>query len=236
MPFIVGLILLLATFFQSNSYALGQSQCPEIVERNEGTQIQQTWSEGSQTCFFSITPLDGYVDLIYRDYLFTSEGLLMVFNSYGKGPDAETTGARMFYLFPRPQSQFSYSWNFDTKELEVRHITGDTFIFDSRKARLKSMSRGTITNADDVNKENRGGVEIMNYKGLLLDSGFEMGRAPNSNRNATSVLKDSAGKQCKLKNYELFNYLSGGDVVFKFKDGGFGSFLKKRCPSLAPGF
>lgn len=232
MTFILSLIFsILLT--ENRAAAFDQSQCPEFVERQEGTQIQQMWSEGSQSCFFSITPLDGYVDLIYRDYLFTTEGLFMVFNSYGKGPDAETTGARMFHLFPRPLNKFSYSWNFETKELEVTHVTGDKFIFDSRKARLKSMTRAQIINADDVNKENAGGVEILNYKGLLLDSGFEMGRAPNSSRNAISTLKDGLGKTCKLKNYELFDYLPGGDVVFKFKDSNLKTFLKKRCPNLS---
>lgn len=208
------------------------ASCPYLVERNEGTQIQQLWSEDTQSCFFSVAPLNSYVDLIYRDHLFTSDGLFMVFNSYGKGPDAETTGAREFYMFPRPLNKFSYEWVNDTQELIVTHVTGEKFIFDARKARLRSMTKAKVVVADYVEKTNRGGVEISDYQGLILDGGFQMGRPPTANSGGTSVLKDINGKTCAVKNSEIFKYTTGGDVILKYSDATLPAFLKKRCPSL----
>lgn len=214
------------------AHAQGPESCPDIIERQEGTQIHQTWSEGSQTCFFSVSPLDAYYDLIYRDHLFTSDGLFMVFNSYGPGAESETTGAREFYFLPRPLSQFVFIWNFDAKELEVTHVSGDKFIFDARKARLKTISRAQVTVADEVNKINKGGIEITRYQGLLLDGGFKMGSAPTSVANANSVIKDSSGASCRVKNQEVFKYTSDGDVIFRFSDTTLPGFLKNRCPQL----
>lgn len=214
------------------AHAQDPANCPYIVERQEGTQIQQIWSEGSQSCFFSVYPLDAYYDLVYRDHLFTSEGMFMVFNSYGQGPESETTGAREFFFLPRPQTQFVFNWNFDAKELEVTHVSGDKFIFDSRKARLKSISRAQVTVADEVNKLNKGGIEINQYQGLLLDGGFKIGSAPTSVSSGTSVFKDGVGSQCSVKNHEVFKYTSDGDVIFKYSDNTLPGFLQKRCPKL----
>lgn len=206
--------------------------CPDIVERHDGTQIQQLWSPASEACFFSVVPQDAYVDLTYRDYLFTSHGLLMVFNSFGPGDESQNTAAREFMLFPRVSQQFTYKWNDDVRELEFVHVTGDKFIFDAKKGRLKSMDRAKVTVADYVEPSNRGGVEILNYPGLLLDSGFRIGNAPTSDASASSVFRDSKGATCKVKNSEIYKYTGGGDVIFKYSDKGLKTFLQSRCPKL----
>lgn len=216
------------------AHAEDPATCPYFVERQEGTQIQQLWSEGSQSCFFSVTPLNAYVDLIYRDHLLTSDGLFMVFNSYGEGPESETTAAREFYLFPRVAKQFFHRWDTDKKELEITHVTGDKLVFDSRKARLKSMTRAQVTVANDVEVGNRGGVEISNYQGLLLDGGFRVGSSPTTDPRGRSIIKDKSGGQCSVSNKEVFRYTSDGDVIFKFSDSEFLTFLKQRCQKLKP--
>lgn len=214
------------------AHAQTPADCPDAVERREGTQIQQQWSDGSQTCFLSVSPLDGYVDLTYRDHLFTSDGLFMVFNSFGQGPDSGTTAAREFYMFPRTQSKMTYSWDDDEKELTVTHITGDKFVFDSRKARLKSMSRAQVTVADYVEPQNRGGIEITNYQALLLDGGFQMGNAPTADPNGKSKFIDAKGVSCQIGNREIFKYTSDGDVILKHSDKSLWTLLKSRCPKL----
>lgn len=227
MSFLLGLLMVVP-------FANAQSSvdCPDIVERYEGTQIQQQWSENSQSCFFSVSPRDAYVDLIYRDHLFTTQGLFLVFNSYGTGPDSETTGAREFFLFPRPLKKFDFYWNRNSQELEVTHVTGNKFIFDARKGRLKSVTNATVSVADDVNKNNRGGIEITNFKGLVLDGGFKMGGSPSSVSSGSSVIKDVQGKSCSVKNYEVFKYTSDGEVFVKYSDSTLPAYIKKRCPGL----
>lgn len=226
MSFVLGLLLM------GNLAQASEATCPYLVERQDGTQIQQIWSEATQSCFFSINPLDAYVDLVYRDYLLTSEGLFMVFNSYGPGNESETTGAREFYLFPRKSQSYSYKWNAGARELEVTHVTGDKFVFDSKKARLKSISNATVTVANEVVPSNGGGVEISKYQGLLLDGGFRVGAPPTANANGKSAFTDTNEKSCTVKNAEIFNYTSDGDILLKYDDKGLATFLKKRCPSL----
>ncbi|WP_415063620.1 hypothetical protein [Bdellovibrio sp.] len=228
MSFLFGLLMMV-----SSVYAADPTTCPDIVERQDNTQVQMIWSDATNSCFFSVHPMDGYVDLVYRDFLFSTEGLFMVFNSYGPGDESQTTAAREFFMFPRPLSDIKFKWNFDAQELEVTHVTGDKFIFDTRKARLKSISgAASVKVADYVEPGNRGGVEITNYQGLLLDGGFKIGSAPTGNASNSSVMKDSVGKTCSIRNSELFKYTSDGDVIFKYSENTFPAFIKKRCPQL----
>ncbi len=156
----------------------------------------------------------------------------MVFNSYGPGDESQTTSAREFYLFPRVKENFSYTWNDSINELEFINVTGDKIIFDSRKGRLKSISGGNVTVADYIEPTNRGGIEITNYKGLILDGGFKIGSAPTGDSSGTSTMTDVLGNTCKLKNTEVFTYSSNGDVIFKFTDKALATYLKTRCKNL----
>lgn len=228
MSFLIGLIAMMGL-----AQAADPAKCTNLVERYENTQIQRIWAADIQSCFFSIVPLDAYKDLIYRDYMFTSDGELMVFNSFGSGDESVTTGAREFYMFPRPVEEITHVWDLDKQELTVTHVTGDKFIFDIRKARLKSMTRGNVTVADYVEPKNRGGVEISNFQGILFDGGFKRGSAPTGNGNATSYFKDVNNKSCAVKNSEVFKYTADGDIHLKFEsDKAVMAFIKQRCPGL----
>ncbi|MEK2647257.1 hypothetical protein [Bdellovibrio sp. BCCA] len=227
MSFLIGLLMMTGV-----ARAVDSAKCPDIVERRDGTQIQQIWSSSTESCFFSIHPLDGYVDLTYRDYMLGNDGLFMVFNSFGPGDESKTTAAREFFMFPRASEAYSYKWDDNARELEVTHVTGDKFVFDTKKARLKSVTRANVKVADYIEPNNRGGVEVSNFQGLLVDSGFRVGNSPTSNSNGSSLIKDAAGKSCTVKNYELFKYTSDGDVIFKFDDKALSAFLQKRCSQL----
>src|SRR5687768_2155584 len=75
------------------------TECKEVSGYNDNLQFSRERSSDGE-CWVSLHPRNGYVDLKYRDYLLSSSGLLLVFNSYGHGPESETTGAREFYFFP----------------------------------------------------------------------------------------------------------------------------------------
>lgn len=227
MSFLLGLFLTL-NFAQ----AATEQECPDLVERRDEIQIQQVWSSDTQSCFLSVTPRDAFVDLVYRDYLFSTSGLFMVFNSYGSGDEAQTTAAREFYMFPRTNGGYQHAWDDDNRELVVKHVTGDTFTFSYKKAKLKSISRATVTVSDDVIPTNKGGVEINNYGGLLLDGGFKVGGSPTGSAAGLSKFTDAQGKACSVRNKEIFDYLSTGDIQFRYSDSELASFLKTRCPGL----
>lgn len=228
------LLSLLATLTMAHATeATDPENCTYTVERKEGTQLQRIWNESSQACFVSVHPLDGYYDLKYRDHLFTTDGLFMVFNSFGPGDESSTTGAREFYMFPRVSNEITYSWDEQNKLLMVVAATGDKFVFDSRKARLISITRANATVANDIIPTNRGGIEINNFQGMMMDGGWALGRSPTSNKNGSSQFKDNAGTTCSIKNSELFRYTSSGDNIFRYKDDvSLQKLLKNRCPQL----
>ncbi|KHD87280.1 MAG: hypothetical protein OM95_15155 [Bdellovibrio sp. ArHS] len=224
-------LLLSLIFSVGIAHAADEASCPDFSELRDGTKIQQILA-GNGECFFSVTPDDAWKDLVYRDHLFTSEGMFMVFNSYGPGEESKTTAAREFYMFPRVSETFSYEWNDDTRELTVTHVTGDKFVFESKKARLKSISRANVSVADYVEATNRGGIEISNFQGLLLDGGFKMGSSPTANPNANSVMKDVNNSACTLKNTEIFKYTTDGESYLRYRDQALIAFVQKRCPKL----
>lgn len=225
---LLGLGLSLST---NSASAADMTTCPDKVERRGSIQIQQYLTRNN-VCFFSVgnhKTLGG----IYRNYLFTSDGEFMIFNSYGWGDDSSSTGAREYFFFPRTSS-IAYNWNDESRQLEVSSASGDKFFFDYDEAQLVSMDKGQVRIAEEVRKDNKGGVEILSYQGLLMDGGFKIGSAPTSNRNGASVFKDATGGTCTLKNSSIFKYESDGNSFIKFNDAELTAYLKKTCSRLKP--
>src|SRR5579862_7388677 len=72
---------------------------PHAPERAGETQGYADSLE-SGNCFVSIHPMAA--GMVYRDYAFFGDGMLMVFNSYGDGDgNPNLTSAREYYFFPR---------------------------------------------------------------------------------------------------------------------------------------
>jgi hypothetical protein len=228
---LVSLVLLGLGFTVSatNTWAADATTCPNKVERRGSIQVQQDLSSNN-ICFVSVGNFKTEGG-IYRNYLFSSDGELMVFNSYGWGNDSDDTAAREFFFFPR-KTDLAFNWNEQSRQLEVTSSTGDQFFFGYEDAELVGMTRGQVQIAPDVSKTNKGGVEILKYQGLLMDGGFKIGSAPTSSRTSNSVFRDSVGTTCTVKNNVLFTYASGGDVFFKYSDKDLSVFLKRACPKL----
>lgn len=218
-------------FISAPALAQQAVNCPDKVERRGSIQLQQTPSGDNNGCFISVHNFKAD-DLLYRDYLLSSDGNLMVFNSFGNGPENEFTGAREFYMFPRPNKTMTYNWNDDARRLEVVDVTGGTVYFDYEDAQISGMTKAAVKVAPDVVPANNGGVEISKFQGLILDAGFTKGHAPTGVAAATSVFTDQSGQTCKVKNGDVFKYTSEGDVNFKYSDKGLMAFLKTKCPKL----
>ncbi len=185
---------------------------------------------GSGTCFVSVHPNDS-TNLVYRDFGIFSDGMFMVFNSFGDSEDtAKDTGAREFHFFPRSRAP---ALHIDpaAPSVSVTMADGGTVVFDPATAQPVSSDRGTVTAAGSVDRGNKGGVEFPSYAGLVLDSGFRMGELPSGKPNNDSTFRDADGRTCAVKNSEVFAY-AGGDRAFKFDDAALKAFLKTRCPAL----
>lgn len=186
---------------------------------------------GNGGCFLTVNPR-GQTGLTYRDFLFDESGLFMIFNSFGNGAESESTGAREFYFFPRKATPLSYQYDAATQRLRVAGPHGKVFVFNTEKTILVEVSDANITVDYDVNPNNRGGIEIVQNNGLFLDIGFQRGQSPSQNPQRKITFKDSANRQCQVKNADVFKYTYGGEVNLRYDDVQLGRYLNRACPQL----
>ncbi len=211
------------------------TECPRIDPTHVGN--TQGYADGfrSGTCYISIGSML-VTDLIYRSYSFFSDGLMMVFNSYGDGEDnnPNLTSAREFYFFPR-SGAMALEMDKTAGTVSVVMTDGGRVVIDPTTSQIASLQRGSVTVSPRIDPAERGGVEITSYAGLMLDAGFRMGESPSGRPNADSTFRDAQGHLCKVRNSELFAY-AGGEHAFKYTDAQLSAWLRTRCPNITPGF
>jgi len=220
-------ILLLSALFVISAHAKTTSQdCPATTEEKYGTSVTRIFYSDIGLCSIAISPRNAWQTLTYRDYSIASNGLFLVFNSYGS---AGSFSAREFMLFPRSSDHISYSWNDATREIQVQGASNDIYTFDANTGQLKSISGAKSVTVGPVNRNNNGGVEIKGYQGQLLDIGYTAGQAPSQSPDALSKYINS-NSTCRIKNSAIFDYLTNGDVQFKFdNDKSFNTAIKAQC-------
>jgi hypothetical protein len=215
--------------------AAAASACPRVEPSHVGN--TQGYADGfsSGKCYISIGSML-VTDLIYRSYGFFSNGLLMVFNSYGDGEDnnPNLTSAREFYFFPRTGAM-SLEMDKTAGTVSVVMADGGRVVIDPETSQIASLERGSVMVAPRIDPADRGGVEITSYAGLMLDAGFRMGESPAGRPKADSTFRDAQGHLCTVKNTEVFAY-ANGDHELKHTDAELKAFLKVRCPNITPGF
>lgn len=211
------------------------SACPRVDPVHVGN--TQGYADGfsSGKCYVSIGSML-VTDLIYRSYGFFSNGLLMVFNSYGDGEDnnPNLTSAREFYFFPRTGA-LSLEMDKTAGTVSVVMADGGRVVINPETSQIASLERGSVMVAPRIDPADRGGVEITSYAGLMLDAGFRMGESPAGRPKADSTFRDAQGHLCTVKNTEVFAY-ANGDHELKHTDAELKAFLKVRCPNITPGF
>lgn len=214
--------------------ASAQAACTEDVNVVGGTIIQRG-NLGGDVCFMSINAMNTS-ELRYRGYLITDQGYFMVFNSFGYGNEAVTTGAREFYFFPRTSKAMTYGIDPKTKRLNVPFTNKDIFSFDQKKAQLTSVGNGKVQITSAIDPANRGGVEFPAYKGLMLDAGFRIGGSPSGLPKEKSTFRDAAGNTCTVTNKEVFVAVGVDDMRFAMTDAELKIWLAQHCPTIKPGY
>lgn len=228
------IVFALALFGFQQLEASPAADCSRVLTHYDNMQVGRNLWTDTNICYVSIHPMT-VNNMVYRDYLITSEGLFMVFNSFGPGENSNSTGAREFYFFPRGPGKLDVSYDSNNKELTVKISDEMYFIFDTQTAQIKSVAKGQVEVAPIVSPKNSGGVEFKNFGGLLMDVGFTVGRSPSERAQAKSIFKDHRGQTCSVINKEVFNY-NNGEVDFKWNDNQLKDFLKLTCPQLQVSF
>lgn len=212
-----------------------KEDCTEFYEKAGAIRYYRQYFAPS-SCYVSLGP-QNTSNMIYRTYLATQDGLLMVFNSFGPGGN-EMTGARSYYFFPRvrlPNAELS-----DVKAPGVTsraavvslHTANDkaSAVFDAESGDLVSVGGAKVRVDPQIHPGNSGGVEIKDFEGLMLDLGFARAHDPVEEKNRVVYFQDHLGNRCGLKVSEIFKY-SSGDVILP-GDGEIKALLGSRCPQL----
>lgn len=203
-------------------------ECEFKVEHLETVRIQQGHFKQTDTCYISIASRKTY-NMEYRSFLVTSRGKLLVFNSFGEGPSSEYTGAREFNFFGR-EKRISYV--ILENEILFNLANGDQIFFDRETAEPLRIGRGIVELDPNLSRDNRGGLEIGKYQGLVLDSGFKMGMSPSYYLNRKSTFTDKYDHSCTVKNGEIFDKKNNEIFWIYERDRELYKYLQKRCPSL----
>ncbi len=192
--------------------------CPDRLVGFENIQIQQLLSQDGKNCYLSIHPRDAYETFVYRDYLISHTGYMMIFNSYSAGKSLSASdGAREYFFLPAPSPGFS--WSLDQNgNLVIEGFAGRTLHFSLQTAQLVSISGAQIKLADQVLPGNRGGLEIIENDFLYLDAGFKFGDSPSSNQKAISRVINSKRQVCSLRNNQVYQYLNDSVFLKPIKD------------------
>ena len=216
----------------------GPANCPDLYQSKGQIQVQQLKTTNG-FCLLSIVPQKAYVDLIYRSYVFSDKGSLLVFNSFGDGDnEAELTGAKEFYFFPRLQKDQFFSWivNSNTEYLNVQTNHFFNMLIDVDTGLISNVDKAQIQIDSEIRPDNEAGVRINPQAGLIYELPFIKGRAPSSQPNVRGVFTDANGQNCAVKVSELFNKDSSGEVYFKMTDYALKQFLMIKCPKLNVGY
>lgn len=227
----------LALIFSSSAMA-DLKNCSEGVGEfgNLGNMRYQIGSYRSNgKCFISIGPNNRYPE--YRSYNFDSKGELMVFNSLGDGRPSTDTGARSFF-FPVTSSDLKYELDFTNEYIQVQATDGRVWKFDARSSKIESIEDMTFIEDPEVNRNNKGGLELTPTRGYLIDEGWRLGGPPNIILTRNSTIKNSQGDLCIVKNKKIFKHeldsrgrVDGAYFIYpKTKD--WMKFLAKNCDSF----
>lgn len=224
MRWLIGISL----FFSFSVIEASETPCANQRWHYKGTVVSQGYFSQSQTCFMTVRAMNT-TDLIYRDFLFTSRGLMMVFNSFGDGPSSSTTGASEFLFFPIRQA---LAVDFIDDLVVVTMANGSKVSFDAEKAFPVELEDGDLLVDPVVRIGNEGGVSVLHFEGIRFEAGFQMGMSPSWYLNRQTQVKDRDGQACLVRNSEIF--VKKDDEIFHrySTNESLRAFLNRRCPAL----
>ena len=205
-----------------------EDACKKHAWFGEKLQLQSGKFSSSNECFISILPRRTK-NLIYRNFVFSSNGMIMVFNSFGEGAEHETTGARIYFLFPYRQN---LRWSLSENFLLIFLPSNEVARFDLKSGQWVDLSNAQLFVDPKISLENKGGVELSYFNGLTLDAGFELGDSPIWDLTRMSTLEDSRGQMCVFKNKEVFVKKNQKVFLRKHTNEGIKKLIDSLCPNL----
>lgn len=220
--------LTLLTLLASPHAAVSAETCPEKM-------LKTPAGIAMQYAHCGIMAQGRAVDHRKRMFTVSADGQFMAFSSFGKtGSPSADTGSRTFYLFPL-RDKPSMSLNEISGNLHLRTASGNVIEL-SPQGDLLGITGGKLTEDRSISGSNQGGVELRDFDGIVLDTGWSQGRQAIENKAGTSVFRDRSGNRCSVPNSKLFDYPGGKGYNAKLRlttNGGITAFLRKECPMIS---
>lgn len=166
----------------------------------------------------------------YRHVTFSKEGQVQIASNFPGSTNSNSTGFRIYYIFPFKTEQKILSA--DSSHLSVEQMSGAVFEFD-KLGKMSSPNLKMKVSAE-INSKNKTGVEIESFsKGLVFDLGYRLGNTPVANLNTDVIVTDKNHHTCSFKNSLINKKISEYDVEFIYKTNKeLYNFLLRRCPNL----
>lgn len=218
-------------FLLSSSLSFGYSRpenCKRMITHRENLQFSLMYQKNVAECWFSVHPMNGYENMIYRSYTVTSGGHLFIFNSYGVGPSEKTTGAREYYFFPR--ETYTNGIQLADDLVSIRINSKLTLQFETQNLYPLNGPNIVFKNFLSVNPKNAGGVEVLKYNGVYLDTGFLLGQQPSGKKKNKSMFKNQFGQKCIVENQMIFDYKEDNPILLH--DMLLYDVVANRCPDF----
>lgn len=203
--------------------------CTFQITHRDNLQFSRQYKKDRAECWHSVHPRNGYETLTYRSYLLTSDGMLFIFNSFGNGNEAKTTGARAYYFFPREDHYISEAILTD-EQAAIRLNSKLTLRFETKNLYVLNNESLVVKNYTSINPKNAGGVEVLRYNGVYLDAGFMLGKSTTSVPTLKSMFKNQFGQKCSVQNQVIFDYKEG-DAILKH-DTVLHRIVAAQCPKF----
>ena len=164
----------------------------------------------------------------YRNITVNDDGMIQIFSNFPGTTNSNSTGARVFYLFP---NKIQKKMMASPEGFTLTHPSGVVFEFD--KNGNLSSDEVKMKISKEINSRNKSGVEIESYsKGLVVDLGYRMGATPVTNKNSPVVITDKNNKKCSIINSDL-NVITKDKVELIHKNNpALHKFLSYKCPGL----
>jgi hypothetical protein len=211
--------------------ALPGMDCPD-TQAVVGKTVVNEFFTIADGCTLWITPQDK-PNLLYREYFFDERGRFRIYDST-PGDYETASGSRAYFLFPRKQLP-TFTVSADKNEVIATLGSGGTIRFRTDTTRISAFPGVAFSESPDIRLDNQGGVEILSYPGILLDTGWKLGGVGYTDSVAKATFRDGKGHACVVTNNEIFDYKDAiyDEPLFMFQtDPELKEFLSKRCPEL----
>lgn len=216
-----------------------ESQCCEFFKSMNNTKATRIQTFDKTVCTMSVYHRDSSAS--FRRFGFASDGQVSVFMQPG-GNKQKTNSSQSFLIFPFGEIP-SVKYNSDER-LKVNSGSGQSWSFNTQSGLPVALEACDIKISSKFSLQDSGFKINSCKRHLIIETPVEVGGEYIAYPDKTLIVKDPEGKNCKIKNSDLYSYRTTGksykdklgrhfDFKLRYRSNyEMGQNLKKICPEL----